>query len=60
MKQKLEDIRQSAIETLQIKRKILVRQNKREYKTRGNTQHCQELWQEIQKIDLLIEDLKKA
>lgn len=36
---------------LQFKRSELVRIQQKEYRTRGNTQRCQELWSQIEKID---------
>lgn len=41
------------------KRVNLVNQNRKEYQTRGNTQRCQELWSEIEKIDRLLDTIRK-
>lgn len=41
------------------KRVNLVNQNRKEYQTRGNTQRCQELWREIEKIDRLLDTIRK-
>lgn len=40
-----------AIKALEDQRTIIVKKNQKEYATRGNTQECQRLWQEICKID---------
>lgn len=40
---------------LQAKRAELVRLNRKEYTTRGNTAKCQELWAQIEAIDAEIE-----
>ena len=47
------------IQELKQKRETLVKQNQKEYRTRVNTQRCQELWCEIEKIDALIEKMKE-
>lgn len=44
-----------SLAALKAKREELVRLNQREYKTRGNTQRCQELFDKIEKIDAEIE-----
>ena len=38
----------------------LVRLNRKEYTTRGNTQHCQELFAKIEKIDAEIKAREEA
>lgn len=43
------------IKELKEKREMLVKQNQKEYRTMGNTQKCQELFKEIEKIDEEIE-----
>ena len=43
------------IKELKEKRDELARKNRKEYETRGNTQKCQQLWAEIEKIDAKIE-----
>lgn len=40
-----------SLAALQAKRAELVRIQQKEYKTRGNTQRCQELWTKIEAID---------
>ena len=44
---------------LRAKRAQLARIQLKEYQTRGNTQHCQELWSEILKIDAEIDKAAK-
>ena len=44
-----------SLAALRAKREELVRLNQREYKTRGNTQRCQELFAKIEKLDAEIE-----
>lgn len=48
------------IKELKKQREELARKNMREYQTRGNTQRCQELWVEIEKIDEQIAKMMKA
>ena len=45
-----------SLAALEAKRAELIRLNRREYATRGNTQHCQELFAKIEKID---EEIKR-
>lgn len=40
-----------SLAALKAKRAELVRQQQKEYQTRGNTQKCQELWTKIEAID---------
>lgn len=40
-----------SLEALRAKRAELARIQLKEYQTRGNTQRCQELWSQIEKID---------
>ena len=44
-----------SLEALRAKRAELARIQLKEYQTRGNTQRCQELWSQIEKIDEEIE-----
>lgn len=48
-----------SLEFLKAQRAKLVRIQQKEYKTRGNTQRCQELWSQIEKIDAEIEERMK-
>lgn len=41
------------------KRAFLAKQNQKEYQTRGNTQKCQELWAEIEKLDKNIKEIEE-
>lgn len=43
------------IKELKEKKARLIRQNQKEYATRGNTQRCQELWSEIEAINAILE-----
>ena len=47
------------IKELTAKRDELIKKQLKEYRTRGNTQRCQELWAEIEKIDAEIEQISK-
>ena len=47
------------IKELKEQRNKLVKQQQKEYQTRGNTQRCQELWAEIEKIDAQLEQIRK-
>lgn len=49
-----------SLEALRAQREKLARQNWHEYQTRGNTQRCQELWSQIEKIDEEIERRTKG
>lgn len=40
-----------SLSALRAKRAELARIQMREYQTRGNTQRCQELWEQITKLD---------
>lgn len=40
-----------SLEALRAKRAELARIQLKEYQTRGNTERCQELWSQIEKID---------
>ena len=40
-----------SLAALQAERAKLVRNQQKEYQTRGNTQRCQEIWTQIEKID---------
>lgn len=40
-----------SLAALKAQRAKLVRENQKEYQTRGNTQRCQELWSKIEAID---------
>ena len=44
------------LKALEEKRADLVRRQRKEYQTRGNTERCQDLWAEIEKIDAQIQD----
>ncbi len=44
-----------SLSALRAKRAELARIQLREYQTRGNTQRCQELWSQIEKLDEEIE-----
>lgn len=44
-----------SLPALRTKRAELARIQMREYQTRGNTQRCQELWEQITKLDEEIE-----
>ena len=45
----------SDIKELKEQRDVLVKQNQKEYSTRGNTQRCQEIFAQIEKIEKEIE-----
>lgn len=45
-----------SLAALKTQREKLVRENQKEYQTRGNTQKCQELWSKIEKLDAEIEN----
>lgn len=47
------------VKELKAKREQLIKQNQREYATRGNTQRCQELWSKIEEIDRILERSRK-
>ena len=47
------------IKELKEKRESLIRQNQKEYRTKGNTQRCQEIFAEIEKVDELIKNASK-
>lgn len=49
-----------SLEALRSMRAELVRLNRKEYTTRGNTQHCQELWSKIEKLDAEIKAREEA
>lgn len=49
-----------SLEALRSMRAELVRLNRKEYQTRGNTQHCQELFAKIEKIDAEIKAREEA
>lgn len=51
---------QYSITALRAMRAQLVRLNRKEYETHGNTAHCQELWAKIEKIDAEIEKRKRG
>lgn len=44
-----------SIKELKERREKLVRANRKEYTTMGNTQRCQELFAEIEKIDDMLQ-----
>lgn len=44
-----------SLEELRSMRAELVRLNRKEYQTRGNTRHCQNLYRRIENIDAEIE-----
>ena len=46
------------VKELKEERARLVKANQKEYQTRGNTQRCQELWAEIEKIDAKLKEVK--
>lgn len=45
-----------SLAALKAQRAKLVRENYKEYQTRGNTQRCQNLWKQIEAIDAEIEN----
>ena len=49
-----------SLEALRSMRAELVRLNRKEYTTRGNTKHCQELFAKIEKIDAEIKAREEA
>ena len=49
-----------SLEALRAKRAELARIQLKEYQTRGNTQRCQELWAEIEKLDEQISEHIKS
>ncbi len=48
-----------SLAALKAKREELARIQYKEYQTRGNTQRCQELWSQIEKLDTEIEERMK-
>lgn len=49
-----------SLEALRSMRAQLVRIQREEYQTRGNTQHCQELFSKIEKLDAEIKAREEA
>ena len=49
-----------SLKDLRSMRAQLVRIQRKEYQTRGNTQHCQELWSKIEKLDAEIKAREEA
>lgn len=54
----VDEIAVESAESLKARRERLVKQNQKEYATRGNTQRCQELWAEIEEIDAMLKEVQ--